>query len=174
MEKVLKLQSKRDIEAYGVDKFNEACRSIVLRYTSEWEKIVNRMGRWVDFRNGYRTMDRSFMESIWWVFKNLWDQGLVYEGYKILPYCPRCATPLSNFEANQGYKDVVDPAITIRFRVKGEENTYFLAWTTTPWTLPSNTALAVGPGIHYVRVRTYNPYTGEPVTVVLALSLIHI
>lgn len=153
MEKQLNLSSKRDIEAYGIDKFNEACRSIVLRYTSEWEKIVNRMGRWVDFRNGYRTMDRSFMESIWWVFKNLWDQGLVYEGYKILPYCPRCATPLSNFEANQGYKDVVDPAITIRFKVKGEENTYFLAWTTTPWTLPSNLALTVGPDIDYVKIK---------------------
>ncbi|WP_294505916.1 isoleucine--tRNA ligase [uncultured Victivallis sp.] len=153
MEKQLNLSSKRDIEAYGIDKFNEACRSIVLRYTAEWEKVVNRMGRWVDFRNGYRTMDRSFMESIWWVFKTLWDQGLVYEGYKILPYCPRCATPLSNFEANQGYKDVVDPAITLRFRVKGGENAYFLAWTTTPWTLPSNLALTVGPEIDYVKVK---------------------
>lgn len=153
MEKQLNLSSKRDIEAYGIDKFNEACRSIVLRYTGEWEKVVNRMGRWVDFRHGYRTMDRDFMESIWWVFKNLWDQGLVYEGYKILPYCPRCATPLSNFEANQGYRDVVDPAITIRFRAEGEENTYFLAWTTTPWTLPSNLALTVGPEIDYVKVQ---------------------
>ncbi len=153
MEKQLNLSSKRDIEAYGIDKFNEACRSIVLRYTSEWEKVVNRMGRWVDFRNGYRTMDRNFMESIWWVFKTLWDQGLVYEGYKILPYCPRCATPLSNFEANQGYKDVTDPAITIRFKVKDEENAYFLAWTTTPWTLPSNLALTVGPEIGYVKVK---------------------
>lgn len=153
MEKQLNLSSKRDIEAYGIDKFNEACRSIVLRYTAEWEKVVGRMGRWVDFRNGYRTMDRSFMESIWWVFKNLWDQGLVYEGYKILPYCPRCATPLSNFEANQGYREVVDPAITIRFRAADRENTYFLAWTTTPWTLPSNLALTVGPDIDYVEVR---------------------
>lgn len=153
MEKQLNLNSKRDIETYGIDKFNEACRSIVLRYTAEWEKVVNRMGRWVDFRHGYRTMDRNFMESIWWVFKTLWDQGLVYEGYKILPYCPRCATPLSNFEANQGYKDVVDPAITIRFRVKDEGNTWFLAWTTTPWTLPSNLALTVGPEIDYVKVK---------------------
>lgn len=153
MEKVLHLQSKRDIEAYGIDKFNEACRSIVLRYTSEWENVVTRMGRWVDFRHGYKTMDRDFMESVWWVFKTLWDKGLVYEGYKILPYCPRCATPLSNFETNQGYKDVVDPAITIRFRAEGEENTYFLAWTTTPWTLPSNLALAVGPEIDYVKVK---------------------
>ena len=153
MEKVLHLQSKRDIEAYGIDKFNEACRSIVLRYTSEWENVVTRMGRWVDFRHGYKTMDRDFMESVWWVFKTLWDKGLVYEGYKILPYCPRCATPLSNFETNQGYKDVVDPAITIRFQAEGEENTYFLAWTTTPWTLPSNLALAAGPEIDYVKVK---------------------
>lgn len=153
MEKVLKLQSKRDIEAYGVDKFNEACRSIVLRYTSEWETVVTRMGRWVDFRRGYRTMDRNFMESVWWVFKALWDRGLVYEGYKILPYCPRCATPLSNFETNQGYKEVVDPAITIRFKLRDEENSYILAWTTTPWTLPSNLALAVGPEVDYVKVK---------------------
>lgn len=153
MEKVLKLQSKRDIEAYGVDKFNEACRSIVLRYTSEWETVVTHMGRWVDFRRGYRTMDRNFMESVWWVFKALWDKGLVYEGYKILPYCPRCATPLSNFETNQGYKEVVDPAITIRFKLRDEENSYILAWTTTPWTLPSNLALAVGPEVDYVKVK---------------------
>ncbi|MBQ9776846.1 MAG: class I tRNA ligase family protein, partial [Lentisphaeria bacterium] len=153
MEKQLNLSSKKDIEAYGIDNFNEACRSIVLRYTDEWEKIVARMGRWVDFKNGYRTMDRNFMESIWWVFKQLWEQGLVYEGYKILPYCPRCATPLSNFEANQGYKDVTDPAITIRFKAEGEENTYFLAWTTTPWTLPSNLGLTVGPEIDYVKVK---------------------
>ncbi len=153
MEKQLNLSSKRDIETYGINKFNESCRSIVLRYTSEWETIVNRMGRWVDFRHGYRTMDRSFMESIWWVFKALWDQGLVYEGYKILPYCPHCATPLSNFEANQGYKDVTDPAITIRFKAKDAENTYFLAWTTTPWTLPSNLALTVGSDIDYAKVK---------------------
>ena len=152
MEKELKLSGKREIETFGVDKFNEACRGIVLRYTSEWERIVTRMGRWVDFRNGYRTMDRDYMESIWWVFKQLWDQDLIYEGYKILPYCARCCTPLSNFEANQGYADVEDPAITIRFKVVGEENTYFLAWTTTPWTLPSNMALTVGPEIDYVKV----------------------
>ena len=158
MEKQLNLSSKKDIEAYGIDNFNEACRSIVLRYTDEWEKIVARMGRWVDFKNGYRTMDRNFMESIWWVFKQLWEQGLVYEGYKILPYCPRCATPLSNFEANQGYKDVTDPAITIRFKVEGEENTCFLAWTTTPWTLPSNLGLTVGPEIDYVKVKDGDEY----------------
>ncbi len=158
MEKQLSLNSKKDIEAYGIANFNESCRSIVLRYTSEWEKVVTRMGRWVDFRNGYRTMDVNYMESIWWVFKSLWDKGLIYEGYKILPYCPRCATPLSNFEANQGYKEVTDPAITIRFRVSGEDNTYFLAWTTTPWTLPSNLALTVGPEIDYVKIKDGDEY----------------
>ncbi len=153
MEKELNLSSKTEIEEYGIDKFNESCRGIVLRYTSEWEEVVNRMGRWVDFRRGYRTMDRDYMESIWWVFKQLWDKGLIYEGYKILPYCPRCATPLSNFEANQGYEDVMDPAITIRFKALDEADTYFLAWTTTPWTLPSNLALAVGPEIDYVKIK---------------------
>ncbi|MFA7229784.1 MAG: isoleucine--tRNA ligase [Victivallaceae bacterium] len=153
MEKELNLTSKKDIEAYGIDKFNESCRGIVLRYTAEWEQVVSRMGRWVNFKAGYRTMDLNYMESIWWVFKQLWDKGLIYEGYKILPYCPRCATPLSNFEANQGYEDVIDPAVTIRFKSLDEPNTYFLAWTTTPWTLPSNLALAVGPEIDYVKIK---------------------
>ncbi len=153
MEKELEISSKHEIEAYGVGRFNEACRKIVLRYTAEWQSIVRRMGRWVDFENGYRTMDRNYMESIWWVFRKLWDQKLIYEGHKILPYCPRCATPLSNFEANQGYREVDDPSITIRFQVKGQDNTSLLAWTTTPWTLPSNLALAVGPDIDYVKVR---------------------
>lgn len=152
MEKELNLATKKDILAFGIDKFNEACRGIVLRYTSEWEKIINRSGRWVDFQNAYKTMDPLYMESIWWVFKTLWDKGLIYEGFKILPYCPRCATPLSNFEVNQGYKDVKDPAITIKFKSKEEDNLYFLAWTTTPWTLPSNLALAVGPDIEYIEV----------------------
>ncbi|MCP3965867.1 MAG: isoleucine--tRNA ligase [Lentisphaerae bacterium] len=153
MEKELDLANKQEIENYGIDKFNESCRGIVLRYTAEWEQVVNRMGRWVDFKGGYRTMDLDYMESIWWVFRQLWDKGLIYEGYKILPYCPRCATPLSNFEANQGYIEVMDPAITIRFKSLDDENTYFLAWTTTPWTLPSNLALAVGPNVDYVKVK---------------------
>ncbi|MDD3118145.1 MAG: isoleucine--tRNA ligase [Victivallales bacterium] len=153
MEKELKLSGKKEIESYGIGKFNESCRNIVLRYTAEWEQEVTRMGRWVDFRRGYRTMDRDYMESIWWVFKQLWDQELIYEGYKILPYCPRCSTPLSNFEANQGYMEVSDPAITIRFADVDEPGTWFLAWTTTPWTLPSNMALAAGPDIDYVKIK---------------------
>lgn len=152
VEQALGINGKTEIEKLGVDVFNERCRSIVLRYTREWREIVTRMGRWVDFDRDYKTMDPLYMESIWWVFKSLWDKGLIYEGNKILPYCPRCSTPLSNFEANQGYMDVTDPAITVRFRVRGAENTYLLAWTTTPWTLPSNMALAVGKDIMYARV----------------------
>ena len=153
VEKMLNLGSKTEIEQYGIAKFNEACRSIVLRYTKEWEQVVERTGRWVDFTRGYRTMDRDYMESIWWVFKQLWDQGLVYEGHKVLPYCPRCSTPLSNFEANQGYVTVQDPSITVRFKAVGTTDRWFLVWTTTPWTLPSNLALAVHPEVDYVCVR---------------------
>ena len=153
MEQELKISGKRDIEKMGVSVFNEKCRSIVLRYTREWRQIVARMGRWVDFDHDYKTMDRSYMESIWWVFRSLWDRDLIYEGNKILPYCPRCATPLSNFEMTQGYEDVQDPAITVRFAVQDRPREYILAWTTTPWTLPSNLALAVGPAIRYVGVR---------------------
>ncbi|NLG34725.1 MAG: isoleucine--tRNA ligase [Lentisphaerae bacterium] len=153
VEQSLKVSGKREIEALGVDRFNESCRGIVLRYTREWREIVTRMGRWVDFDRDYKTMDPAFMESIWWVFRQLWDKGLIYEGRKILPYCPRCATPLSNFETNQGYQEVQDPAITVRFRLTDEPATWILAWTTTPWTLPSNLALAVGPDIPYVRVQ---------------------
>lgn len=152
MEQELNISGKRDIEALGIDVFNEKCRGIVLRYTQEWREIVTRMGRWVDFDNDYKTMDPPFMESIWSVFKSLWDKDLIYEGQKILPYCPRCATPLSNFETNQGYQDVKDPTVTVRFKLTDQPNTYILAWTTTPWTLPSNLALAVGPDIAYVKV----------------------
>ncbi len=143
---------KKEIEKYGIGNFNEACRGIVLRYTEEWKSIVTRMGRWVDFDNGYRTMDTPYMESIWWVFKQLWDQGLIYEGFRVQPYCPRCSTPLAQHEASQGYQEVSDPTVTVRFKLKNAENTYIIAWTTTPWTLPSNMALAVGPELDYVKV----------------------
>ncbi|MFW5844384.1 MAG: class I tRNA ligase family protein, partial [Spirochaetota bacterium] len=163
MEKELGISGKAQIEEYGVAKFNEACRSIVLRYTGEWRQIVTRMGRWVDFDHDYKTMDKDYMETIWWVFKQLWERGLVYEGYYILPYSPGLATPLSNFEVNLGgYQEVTDPAITVRFDVDPgssigktalPENTAILAWTTTPWTLPSNLGVAVGPGITYALLR---------------------
>ena len=163
IEKELGLNSKHEIEEYGIAKFNDACRASVLRYTAEWEKTVSRMGRWVDFKNDYKTMNPEFMESIWWVAKSLWDKGLIYEGQYILPYCPRCSTVLSTHELAQGYKDVNDPAITIRFKVTkapakiddadmANGKTYFLAWTTTPWTLPSNLGLCMGPEIDYVKI----------------------
>ena len=155
IEQALGVSGKAAIERFGIAEFNDECRKIVLRYTREWEKTVKRTGRWVDFRNAYRTMDASFMETVWWVFKQLWDQDLVYEGYKVLPFSTRLGTVLSNFEANLNYQDVQDPAVTVRFAADGDERLYFLAWTTTPWTLPSNLALAVGPDIDYVQVRDH-------------------
>ena len=153
IEKTLNISGHKAIEDYGVAAFNDQCKSIVLRYTSEWKSTIERMGRWVDFEDGYRTMDTDYMESIWWVFKTLYEKGYIYEGYNILPYSPALATPLSNFEVNLGgYKDVTDQAITVRFKADSMENTYFLAWTTTPWTLPSNLALALGPEIDYVKL----------------------
>ncbi len=153
MKKELGISSAKEIEAYGVENYNNKCRESVMRFTNEWKHTINRMGRWVDFDHGYKTMDKSFMESIWWVFKSLYDKGLIYKGYNILPYSPGLGCPLSNMEVNLGgYKDVTDPAITVRFKIKGMEDTYFLAWTTTPWTLPSNLALALGPDIDYVKI----------------------
>lgn len=163
IEKELGINSKHEIEAYGVANFNEKCKASVLKYTSEWRQTITRMGRWVDFDHDYKTMNPDYMESIWWVAKSLWDKGLIYEGKYILPYCPRCSTVLSTHELAQGYKEKQDPAVTIRFKVtKAPDSiddssmvngkTYFLAWTTTPWTLPSNLGLCMGPKIEYVKI----------------------
>ncbi len=148
------------IKELGVDVFNEKCRSMVLTYVNEWRKTVSRMGRWVDFDHGYKTMDTTFMETIWWVFKQLWEKGRVYRAHRIMPYSWKLNTPLSNFEANRNYQDVQDPAITVRFRVTSalpglpaDADLFVLAWTTTPWTLPENLALCAGPEIDYVAVR---------------------
>jgi isoleucyl-tRNA synthetase len=151
IEKAKSLAGAPAIEAFGIANFNEECRSIVLRYTSEWKETVARMGRWVDFDNSYKTMDLPFMESVWWVFGQLYKQGLVYQGFKVMPFSAKLGTPLSNFEANLNYKDVDDPSLTIKFKTK--ENTSFLVWTTTPWTLPSNLALVVNPKITYVKIQ---------------------
>jgi len=164
IEKELGLTSKTAIEEYGIANFNEACRASVLRYVKEWRQTITRLGRWVDFDNDYKTMEPGYMETIWWVMKSLWEKGLLYEGHYILPYCPRCATVLSNHELNLGgYKDVHDPAITVKFRVDSAEkivppNTYLLAWTTTPWTLPSNLALTLGADIDYVLIEENSNY----------------
>jgi isoleucyl-tRNA synthetase len=159
IEKAKELSGASAIETFGIGKFNEECRGIVLRYTAEWKKTVDRMGRWVDFKNVYRTMDLPFMESVWWVFQQLFNQQLVYEGFKVMPFSTRLGTPLSNFEANLNYKDVDDPSLTVAFEKVGEPNTYFLAWTTTPWTLPSNLALMAGGNVDYVKVR--DPKSGK-------------
>lgn len=154
MEKELDLSGPESIREYGVDKFNEACRANVLRYTSEWRETIGRLGRWVDFDNDYKTMDLSFMESVWWVFSQLWDKGLVYQGVRVMPYSWRLSTPLSNFEANLDYRDVDDPAVTVTMPIDGDKDgAALLAWTTTPWTLPSNLGLAVNPAVPYVRVK---------------------
>lgn len=155
VEKELGFKHKKDIEAMGVAKFNERCRARVLEYASEWEKIIPRIGRWADMKNAFRTMDKPFMESVWWVFKELWDKGLVYEDYRSMHICPRCETTLSQQEVSEGYKDVKDIAVTVKFKVKNPDkiglkgDVYLLAWTTTPWTLPGNVALAVGKDIGY-------------------------
>ena len=136
----------------GVDKYNETCRGIVTRYTQEWERTVTRLGRWVDFENDYKTMDPTFMESVWWVFKELFKKDLVYQGYKVMPFSTACGTPLSNFEAGLNYKDVSDPAVVVSFPIVGMDGVNFVAWTTTPWTLPSNIALCVHPTMEYVQI----------------------
>ena len=163
-QEALGIAGASEIKKIGVDKFNEQCRSMVLKYVSEWRKTVTRMGRWVDFDNDYKTMNPDFMETIWWVFKQLWNQGRVYKSHRIMPYSWKLSTPLSNFEAGSNYKDVQDPTVTCRvratsvnseeLRVKSEGSTvYFLIWTTTPWTLPENLAICAGASIDYVAVR---------------------
>lgn len=154
MERELGLSGPTSVRAYGVDNFNEACRANVLKYTAEWEKVVTRLGRWVDFRDDYKTMDAWFMESVWWVFKQLWDKGLVYKDRRVMPFSWKLSTSLSNFEANSDYRDVQDPALTVRLPIIDDaDGAALLIWTTTPWTLPSNLGVAVGRGIDYVRAR---------------------
>lgn len=152
VEQELDFKSRLQVEEYGVDKFNEKCKEKVLHYAEEWERIVERTGRWVDMKNAYLTMDFAYMESVWWVFKTLWDKGLIYKGHKVMPYCPRCATGLSAFEVGGSYIDKNDKAITVKFESADEPGTFFLAWTTTPWTLPGNLALTVGVKIEYAKV----------------------
>jgi isoleucyl-tRNA synthetase len=152
VEKELNLKSKKDIQDYGIEKFNKAAGDSVLRYADDWRKQIPRIGRWVDMENDYRTMDAGYTQSVWWVFKTLFDKGLIYEGFKSMQICPRCETTLSNFEVNQGYKDITDISVFVKMELADEPGTYFVAWTTTPWTLPGNVALAVGSDIDYARV----------------------
>ena len=156
VEQEMKTKSKKDIEDIGIDKFNESCRSKVMMYADKWRKVVDRFGRWADMDDDYKTMDKEYMESIWWVFKSLWDKGLIYEGYKSMHICPRCETTLSQHEVSEGYEDVEDLSGIFKFELEDEPGTYILSWTTTPWTLPGNVALAIGQDIEYVKIEFEN------------------
>lgn len=153
INKAHKIESRKDVLNMGVAQYNGLCRSIVKRYSEEWKSTVRRVGRWVDMENPYFTMDVSFMQSVWWVFQEMFNKGLIYEGHKVVPYSVGISTPLSNFEANLNYKMVQDPAITVTFPINEKPGVSMMAWTTTPWTLPSNLGLAVGLDIEYVQVK---------------------
>ena len=183
-QEALGIAGAPEIKRLGVDKFNEQCRSMVLRYVGEWRKTVTRMGRWVDFDHDYKTMEPGFMESVWWVFKQLWDQGRVYKSHRIMPYSWKLSTPLSNFEAGSNYKDVQDPTVTVRVKALPESIAidglrqqaaaiYLLIWTTTPWTLPENLAICAGASIDYVAVRDLTD-DARPIYVMAKARLPHI
>ncbi len=154
VEKKLGLSGKEQIEAFGVEEFNRRCRASAMEYIKEWEQLTDRMGFWVDKEEAYVTFKPEYVESIWWILSQFWQKDLLYQGHKVVPYCPRCGTPLSSHELSLGYKEgTVDPSVYVKFKVKGRDNEYLLAWTTTPWTLPGNVALAVGPKVEYAKVR---------------------
>ncbi len=160
VENELNIKNKKEIEEkIGIEKFNKTCRDSVFSSLNIFQKTLQRIGRWADYSDAYMTLDNAYIESVWWVLKQLWNKGLIYKDYRVSPFCPRCGTPLSNFEVNLGYKDASDPSILVKFKVKNEKlkvNEYFLVWTTTPWTLTANTALAVGKDIDYVKVKINN------------------
>lgn len=173
VEKQFGVSGKKQILELGLDKFNAACRASVFTYKGEWEDFFKRIGRWTDTEHAYATIDSEYTESVWWVLKQIHNKGLLYRGYKSMPYCPRCETPLSNFEVNEGYKDnVPDPSLYVKFKLI-DEDAYLLAWTTTPWSLPGNAAVAVNPGEQYVYVR-YTTDEGSEETVILAKKLLKV
>lgn len=153
IDKTLGIKGPEDVAKMGIEEYNNQCRGIVMRYSKEWEFSVTRLGRWIDFENDYKTLYPEFMESVWWVFKQLYDKGLVYRGVKVMPFSTACNTPLSNFESHQNYKDVQDPSVTVSFPLDEDASVSLVAWTTTPWTLPSNLALCVNPELQYVKLR---------------------
>jgi len=186
VEKMLGITKEAIGKTITVSEYNAACRKEVMKYTREWEELTRQMGYWVNMDDPYITYDSRYMESLWWLLKQLYNKGLLYKGYTIQPYSPAAGTGLSSHELNQPgcYRDVKDTTATAQFKVIRDEKSeflfegvetdlYFLAWTTTPWTLPSNTALCVGSKITYVKVRSYNPYTGIPITVILAKELVN-
>jgi isoleucyl-tRNA synthetase len=165
IDKMLGIKTREQVLEMGIANYNKECRGIVTRYTTEWETTVKRLGRWIDFEDDYKTMDPTFMESVWWVFKQLHEKGLVYQGHKVMPYSMACGTPLSNFEANLNYQDVNDPAVVVAFPVIGPskfEGASLLAWTTTPWTVPSNLALWVNADFLYVKIEDLKGLVATP------------
>lgn len=169
VEKELGFKGKKDIEEYGVDRFNEAARASVFAFREDWKKIIPRLGRWVDMDHDYRTLDATFMESGLWAFKQLWDKDLVYEGYKVMPWCPHCGTVLSNHEVSEGYAEITDLSAYVKFPINTLDKTSLIAWTTTPWTLPGNVALAVNPDIVYIYASLTNE-AGEIETIIFSKS----
>ena len=155
IEKELGVKNRKEIESMGIKNFNKACKKAVFRTVDDFERILKRVGRWADYKNSYATLDNNYIESVWWIFSRLWKQGLVYKDYRVSPYCPRCETPISNLEVNLGYKDVKNRSIFVKFKIKSEKlkDSFLLAWTTTPWTLPGNVALAIDPKAKYIQVQ---------------------
>ena len=153
IEKELGFKAKEDIERYGVAEFNAKCRESVLRYIDEWNELTERIGFWIDTGDAYFTLDNEYIESVWWSLRQVWDKGLLTEGHKVVPYCPRCGTALSSHEVAVGYKDVVDPSVYVKFPLKDDPSVSLLAWTTMPWTLLPHAAIAVDPEVTYVRAR---------------------
>ncbi|HEX9917143.1 MAG TPA: isoleucine--tRNA ligase [candidate division Zixibacteria bacterium] len=167
VEKELKLDSKAKIEEYGIDKFNAKCRESVFRYKKDWDKLTERIAYWLDLDDAYMTCSNEYIESVWYILSQLFEKGLIYQGHKIIPYCPRCETPLSSHEVAQGYDEISDPSVFVKMELEDKPNTYFLVWTTTPWTLISNIALAVNSQLDYVKVE----HKGE--NLIMARNLLH-
>jgi isoleucyl-tRNA synthetase len=158
VEKEMGTESKKDIVDTGIEEFNMSCQTKVLKYADEWRRVIDKLGRWAEMDSSYKTMDLDYMESVWWVFKTLWDKDLIYKGYRSMHVCPRCETTLSQSEVTEGYKDIKDFSVTAKFKLKDQDKTHILAWTTTPWTLIGNVALAVGEDIEYVKVEHEGEY----------------
>jgi isoleucyl-tRNA synthetase len=171
VEKKLGFSDKSQIEAFGIDNFNELCRQSVFEYIHEWEKFTDRLGYWVDLGDAYITYTNDYIESVWWILKSLWEKGLLYEGYKVVPYCPRCGTPLSEHEVAQGYDQVTDPSVFVRLPLVEDPGTSLLVWTTTPWTLPGNAAVAAHPNVEYVIIEKDLPEGGSE-RLILAKALL--
>ena len=154
VEKKLGLKNKKDIEKFGIAEFNKQCKESVWQYKQDWEKLTERIGYWLDMDHPYITYENNYIETLWWIIKQIWQKKLLYKDYKVVPYCPRCGTSLSSHEVAQGYKKVKENSIYVKFKVKKESNTYLLVWTTTPWTLPGNVAVAVNKEFAYVKIKT--------------------